>query len=234
MKCGVVVFPGSNCDHDVYHVLKHVLGQETALPLASIDRPAQGLRPGGAAGRLLLRRLPARRGHGGAVADHGRGARARRGGRARARHLQRLPDPARGRTAARRDAAQPRPALPLPGRRICASSATDLPFTRALPRGPGPAHADRARRGLLHDSDGGARRARERPAGSSSATSTPDGALDRRRNPNGSARAIAGIANARGNVLGMMPHPERCAEEILGNTRRPRAVRRPGRGRGSS
>ncbi|MEO6192030.1 MAG: phosphoribosylformylglycinamidine synthase I, partial [Thermoanaerobaculia bacterium] len=29
MKCGVVVFPGSNCDHDVYHVLKHVLGQET-------------------------------------------------------------------------------------------------------------------------------------------------------------------------------------------------------------
>ena len=29
MRCGVVMFPGSNCDHDVYHVLKHVLGQET-------------------------------------------------------------------------------------------------------------------------------------------------------------------------------------------------------------
>lgn len=29
MKFGVVVFPGSNCDHDCYHVLKHVLGQET-------------------------------------------------------------------------------------------------------------------------------------------------------------------------------------------------------------
>ena len=28
MRCGVVVFPGSNCDHDVYHVLKHVLDQE--------------------------------------------------------------------------------------------------------------------------------------------------------------------------------------------------------------
>jgi phosphoribosylformylglycinamidine synthase subunit PurQ / glutaminase len=28
MKVGVVVFPGSNCDHDAYHVLKHVLGQE--------------------------------------------------------------------------------------------------------------------------------------------------------------------------------------------------------------
>ena len=29
MKCGIVVFPGSNCDHDCYHILKHVLGQET-------------------------------------------------------------------------------------------------------------------------------------------------------------------------------------------------------------
>jgi phosphoribosylformylglycinamidine synthase len=35
-------------------------------------------------------------------------------------------------------------------------------------------------------------------------------------NPNGSSRAIAGIVNAAGNVLGMMPHPERCAEEDLG------------------
>ncbi len=37
-------------------------------------------------------------------------------------------------------------------------------------------------------------------------------------NPNGSVYNIAGICNERGNVLGMMPHPERCAEEILGNT----------------
>ena len=28
MRCGVVLFPGSNCDHDVYHVLKHVLEQD--------------------------------------------------------------------------------------------------------------------------------------------------------------------------------------------------------------
>ncbi|KXG78715.1 Phosphoribosylformylglycinamidine synthase subunit PurQ [Fervidicola ferrireducens] len=37
-------------------------------------------------------------------------------------------------------------------------------------------------------------------------------------NPNGSAENIAGILNEERNVLGMMPHPERCAEEILGNT----------------
>lgn len=37
-------------------------------------------------------------------------------------------------------------------------------------------------------------------------------------NPNGSLRNIAGICNERGNVLGMMPHPERAVEEILGST----------------
>jgi len=37
-------------------------------------------------------------------------------------------------------------------------------------------------------------------------------------NPNGSMHNIAGIVNARGNVLGMMPHPERCAEAVLGGT----------------
>ena len=35
-------------------------------------------------------------------------------------------------------------------------------------------------------------------------------------NPNGSLYNIAGIINERGNVLGMMPHPERCSEKILG------------------
>lgn len=37
-------------------------------------------------------------------------------------------------------------------------------------------------------------------------------------NPNGSERAIAGICSEAGNVCALMPHPERCAEEILGNT----------------
>jgi len=36
-------------------------------------------------------------------------------------------------------------------------------------------------------------------------------------NPNGSIENIAGVLNARGNVLGMMPHPERASEEILGS-----------------
>ena len=36
-------------------------------------------------------------------------------------------------------------------------------------------------------------------------------------NPNGSLRAIAGVCNAAGNVAGLMPHPERMSESVLGN-----------------
>ena len=37
-------------------------------------------------------------------------------------------------------------------------------------------------------------------------------------NPNGSLHDIAGIVSEKGNVLGMMPHPERAVDEVLGNT----------------
>jgi phosphoribosylformylglycinamidine synthase len=46
----------------------------------------------------------------------------------------------------------------------------------------------------------------------------PDGRLDVRWNVNGSMNAIAGIVNERGNVLGMMPHPENHVEAALGCT----------------
>jgi phosphoribosylformylglycinamidine synthase len=36
-------------------------------------------------------------------------------------------------------------------------------------------------------------------------------------NPNGAAENIAGIANREGNVIGLMPHPDRCSEGLLGN-----------------
>ena len=45
----------------------------------------------------------------------------------------------------------------------------------------------------------------------------PDGAIDPAWNPNGSVDAIAGVANERFNVLGMMPHPERACELLLGS-----------------
>ena len=46
---------------------------------------------------------------------------------------------------------------------------------------------------------------------------TPEGKVTPEANPNGSLDNIAGIINAEGNVLGMMPHPERCSEAVLGN-----------------
>ena len=45
---------------------------------------------------------------------------------------------------------------------------------------------------------------------------TPEGETTVASNPNGSLNNIAGITNRAGNVLGMMPHPERCCEEIMG------------------
>jgi phosphoribosylformylglycinamidine synthase len=46
---------------------------------------------------------------------------------------------------------------------------------------------------------------------------TPGGRVTLEANPNGSLDNIAGIRSAEGNVLGMMPHPERSAEELMGN-----------------
>ena len=43
------------------------------------------------------------------------------------------------------------------------------------------------------------------------------GKLSQEFNPNGSLSHIAGILNERGNVLGMMPHPERASEDVLGS-----------------
>ena len=47
--------------------------------------------------------------------------------------------------------------------------------------------------------------------------SNPDGAVTAAANPNGSLDNIAGICNDGRNVLGMMPHPDRSSEGLLGS-----------------
>jgi len=47
---------------------------------------------------------------------------------------------------------------------------------------------------------------------------SPQGEITDDANPNGSLNNIAGIMNKEGNILGMMPHPERCCEDLLGGT----------------
>jgi phosphoribosylformylglycinamidine synthase subunit PurQ / glutaminase len=49
------------------------------------------------------------------------------------------------------------------------------------------------------------------------ATGATAGGEEDRANPNGSLRAIAGVVNARGNVAGLMPHPETAVEAVLGS-----------------
>lgn len=46
----------------------------------------------------------------------------------------------------------------------------------------------------------------------------PDGTLTEQANPNGSVAAIAGVTNERGNVVGLMPHPEHAVDALLGGT----------------
>jgi len=47
---------------------------------------------------------------------------------------------------------------------------------------------------------------------------TPTGEITAEANPNGSLQNIAGIFNAKRNVLGMMPHPDRSSEKLLGSS----------------
>ena len=46
---------------------------------------------------------------------------------------------------------------------------------------------------------------------------SPEGSVLPEFNPNGATENIAGICNPEGNVLGMMPHPERASESELGS-----------------
>jgi phosphoribosylformylglycinamidine synthase len=46
----------------------------------------------------------------------------------------------------------------------------------------------------------------------------PDGTVSARANPNGSLANVAGVRNRAGNVLGLMPHPERAVEALTGGT----------------
>jgi phosphoribosylformylglycinamidine synthase subunit PurQ / glutaminase len=93
---------------------------------------------------------------------------------------------------------------------------TATPFTRTLApgqvlripisHGEGRYHADPATLALLADRGQIVFR-----------YCTPDGRMAAEANPNGAIEHIAGVCNERRNVLGLMPHPERAAEAILGS-----------------
>ena len=215
MRCGVVVFPGSNCDHDVYHVLKHVLEQDVTF-LWHQDDSLKGsdlvVLPGGFSYGDYLRAgaLAALSPVMGAVKRH-----AEAGGLVLGicNGFQVLLEAGLLPGAMRRNAN-----LRFQCRDVhLRVERADLPFTRHLR--PGQvlrvpiAHAE----GNYEDSPERLD-ALEANGQVVFRYSEPDGRVTPESNPNGAARNIAGIANAGGNVLGMMPHPERCSEATLGNT----------------
>jgi len=215
MKFSVIVFPGSNCDHDAYHAAIDVLGESAELVWHK-DTDLKGadvvILPGGFAHGDYLRTgamarfspiMPAIRGFaesGGLVLGICNGFQVlleagllpgamlrNRGLKYRCEHI------------------------------YVRVERTDTPFSREaktgqvlrIPIGHGEGN-------YFAPPDVLARLEANRQV--VFRYTSPDGELSDSWNPNGSLNAIAGICNERGNVLGMMPHPERACEAILGGT----------------
>jgi phosphoribosylformylglycinamidine synthase len=214
MKFGVVVFPGSNCDHDAYHAVGAVLGQPvTWLWHGSED--LQGvdavILPGGFSYGDYLRT--------GAIARFSPVMRAvekfaRAGGLVLGicNGFQILLEAGLLPGAMLRNAGL---------RFICRhvyirTETTDTPFTLMAQRG------QVLRLPIAHSEgnyycDPETLRELERADRIVFRYATPDGKITPEANPNGSLANIAGICNEGRNVLGMMPHPERAVEDALGS-----------------
>jgi phosphoribosylformylglycinamidine synthase I len=214
MKFGVVLLPGSNCDHDALHVAGKVLGADT-VELWHKDTDLQGadcvIIPGGfaygdylRAGALakfapIMEPIRKHAANGGLVLGICNGFQVLTevgllpGALMRNEHL----------------------------RFICRdvfmrAEESDTPFTNQLDtgsvlrvpiaHGEGNYFADDATLDGLESNGQVVFRYCD-----------TEGRVTRESNPNGSSRNIAGICNRSRNVLGLMPHPERCAEPLLGN-----------------
>ena len=214
MKFGIVTFPGSNCDYDAYRAVVDTLGAEARF-LWHKDHDLQGvdvvilpggfsygdyLRPGAIARfSPIMREVAQHADRGGPVLGICNGfqiaceAGLLPGALLRNDRLQFVSEQVRVRV-----------------------ENTDTPFTGEYERGQvltmPIAHGDgryAADEETLDRLEGDCRVV-FRYVGTG-------GDIDVAWNPNGSMRAIAGIINERGNVLGMMPHPERAVDPILGS-----------------
>ncbi len=215
MRCGVVVFPGSNCDHDVYHVLKHLLSQEVLFLWhgeASVRDCELVVLPGGFSYGDYLRA--------GAMAVHSPIMSA-------VREFAEAGGPVLGicngfqillEAGLLPGAMRRNQSLRFECRDVFLRvERNDLRFTSGYAQGQvirmPIAHAE----GCFMDSEQ-ALDELEQAAQVVFRYVGPDGGEDAGRwNVNGSARAVAGVCNRDGNVLGMMPHPERCAEQVFAN-----------------
>jgi len=218
VRIGVVVFPGSNCDRDTLHALDLAGAEPVALwhEAATLDGVAAVVLPGGFAyGDYLragviarfspvMRAVAAFAAEGGLVLGICNGFQVLAeaglvpGALLRNRHLRFL------------------------GRDVhIAAERLDTPFTHALAAAGQPLRMPIAHGEGCYFADDPTLDALEADRQVLfryvDASGAPAAEEDRATNPNGSLRAIAGVVNAAGNVGGLMPHPERAAEAILGS-----------------
>jgi phosphoribosylformylglycinamidine synthase I len=214
MKFAIVVFPGSNCDHDTYHAVKHVLGQgaafvwhkDTDLAGADVVILPGGFSHGdylrtGAIARFspVMRPVAAFAAAGGPVLGICNGfqilleAGLLEGAMLRNRGLKFVCDHVFVRV-----------------------ERTTTPFTRGL-------EAGRVLRLPIAHGEGNyyappdVLDRLERNGQVVFRYADARGRVTDEANPNGSAHGIAGLCNEAGNVVGLMPHPERACEALLGS-----------------
>ena len=214
MKFAIIVFPGSNCDHDAHHAAVNVLGQEADLVWHK-DTDLRGadvvILPGGFAhgdylrtGAMarfspIMREVQAFAARGGPVLGICNGFQVLLesgllpGAMLRNRKLKFQCEQVHVRV-----------------------EQTDTPFTGACHHGQvlqiPIAHGEG---NYFAEPEEIARLERNRQV--VFRYSDADGNVRDEANPNGSAAAIAGICNEARNVVGLMPHPERACESILGS-----------------
>jgi phosphoribosylformylglycinamidine synthase len=214
MKFGVVVFPGSNCDHDAYHVISKVIGQPVDFIWhrdSNLDGYDCIVLPGGfsygdylrtgaiASLSPIMRSVVGFANHGGIVVGICNG-------------FQILCESGLLPGALLRNAS-----LAFACRHVnLRVERQDTVFTRDYAKGQvlsiPIAHGD----GNYFCDDS----TLERLEGEGQVLFRyvdAKGEPTAESNPNGSRNNIAGIINDRGNVLGMMPHPERASEDALGS-----------------
>jgi phosphoribosylformylglycinamidine synthase len=216
VRIGVVVFPGSNCDRDTTHALALAGAEPVELwhEQATLGGAAAVVLPGGFAygdylrAGVIARFSPVMRAVAAFAADGGLVLGICNG-------FQVLAEAGLVPGALLRNRSLRfvcREVAILPG-------SLDSPFTRSLDarrplrmpvaHGEGCYYADDATLDAL-ERDGQVLFRYVDGAGNPAAPDHP-------ANPNGSLRAIAGVTNSAGNVAGLMPHPERAAEAILGS-----------------
>jgi phosphoribosylformylglycinamidine synthase len=215
MKFGIVTFPGSNCDYDAYHAVIDGLGEEASY-LWHKDHDLGGsdviILPGGfsygdylRAGAIarfspIMREVCAHADRGGPVLAICNGFQI-------ACEAGLLPG-ALLRNASLKFVSQPvRLRVEMADTLFTNAYDKGTVVTMPVAHGDGRYTADDKTLDKLEDEGRVVFRYVSGP-----------GDADEWWNPNGSMRAIAGIINDAGNVLGMMPHPERVIDPVLGGT----------------